>query len=251
MTASQFDPMRIRDRLVGACGYEWSLAADFTESRQVGGLGGTADANLGKAIQCLLVGFDEPAERLLQKAVEWARVAIETNEQPQRYFPGATEASCFESLALCHWFLTNKHDTESFQKFVEHKDTWLNSQRRKDKIGVSLTLVTYVDAGAFRRALDIFDSTPGLSAPTSLRPRNEAEMSYILCRHHLGLQYSDEDVREVTMKFLNANMNKWLSNGNWVRAAEWLKVIHWNNVSEPIPAKQILMKAYDYLPVTA
>jgi hypothetical protein len=229
-------------------GYEWSLKRSIEESRARGGLGGSADSGLGKAIECLLVGFDGPAERLLKQTAEWVRVAIESDERPQRYFPGATEASRYQTLALCNWFLYNLHDLESLERFVVNEDGYLSSAARKDKVGISLTLLTYVNAGAFERTLEIFHTTPGLSTPTSLSPRNEAQMAYIVSRNRLGLQYNQEDVQVATRKFLAKNINAWLSNGHAVRAAEWLKILYWNDGDHKCSAKQVLLKCYEFLP---
>jgi hypothetical protein len=70
--------------------------------------------------------------------------------------------------------LSNRHDTESLQRFVEHEDRYLNGQARKDKVGVSLSSIIYMNACAFERTLEIFNSTRGLSAPSSPSPSNEA-----------------------------------------------------------------------------
>ena len=249
MTRQEFVPKRSRELLLDPVGgYEWSLHRDFEKSKAVGGLSRSADSYLGQAVECLLVGFDEPAGRLLKHAAEWVQIAVESGERPQRYFPGATEAMRFQTLGLCNWFLFNQHDVESLGQFVEYMDRCLNGQKRKDKIGVSLTLLAYVNAGAFERTLEIFGSTRGLTPPASLSARNEAEMAYILSRHHLGLQYSQDEVRTATNKFLAKNIDKWLSNGHAVRAAEWLKIIYWNDTDRTLSAKEVLMKCYDYLP---
>lgn len=229
-------------------GFDWALNRNIDESKARRGLTGFADSNLGRAIECFLVGFDEPAERLLEQVAKWVKIAIETNERPERYFVGATEAQRFQTQALCNWLLFNRHDTASLQSFVTQKDRYYNSQKKKDKYGVSLGLLTYVNASAFERSLEIFNSTPGLSPPKSLSPRNEAEMAYILSRHHLGLQYSRDDVQVANKKFLTKNIDAWLSNGQAMRAAEWMKILYWNYGHRTIPAKHVLMKCYDYLP---
>ena len=100
MSKSQFDPDAIRQRLLGPTGYEWSLASDFARAQSVGGLGSSAEFDLCTAIECLLVGFDEPAERLLSFALEWVGVAIASGEAPERYFPNGTEASWYETRAV-------------------------------------------------------------------------------------------------------------------------------------------------------
>ncbi len=246
---SEFNVDSRRQRLLNPIGgYEWSLSRNMTESKAVGGLSGSADFCLIDAVTCLLVGLDEPAKRLLRRAVEWVQIAIESNERPQHYFPGATEAGCFQTLAQCNWLLHGQHDINSLQRFVENKDRYLNSQKRKDKIGISLGILTYVNAGAFERTIEILESTPRLALPTSLTARNEAQMAYILSRHHLGLQYSPSEVHTATTRFLKRNIDTWLSNGHSDRAAEWLKIIYWNDSDRALSPKQVLMKAYDYLP---
>jgi hypothetical protein len=247
MSDLRFDPAQIREELLGATGYQWALDSSFLKAKADGGLGGSAESFAGLAIECLLVGFDEPAERLLSMAEEWVLAAIEGNERTDRYFPDADEAARFETLAFCRWLRSNRHDTESLAQFVQYKDRYLNGQKRPDKIGVSLTVVTYVDAGAFERTLEIFDTTRGLSPPTGLVARNEAQMAYLLSRHHLGLDYSADDLQTAARKFLMRNINTWLARGHWVRAAEWLKVLHWNSGDRSVPAKEIVLKSYDYI----
>src|ERR1700682_3298458 len=229
-------------------GYEWSMNHSFEDAQKADGLTGSAHFDLGLAIDCLLVGFDGPAEQLLDQATQWVGVAIESGERPQHYFPDGTEADRFETLALCNWSLFNKHDSQSLQQFVTYNDQYLNRQKRLDKVSVSLGIAPYVDAGAFERILELFDTTPGLRPPTTLSPRNEAQMAYIVSRHHLGLQYSREDVQTATAKFLKRNIDPWLTGGDAVSAAQWMKVLHWNDSDRSLSAKQVIMKGYDFFP---
>ncbi|HTU25843.1 MAG TPA: hypothetical protein VMF30_10620 [Pirellulales bacterium] len=73
-------------------------------------------------------------------------------------------------------------------------------------------------------------------------------MAYVVARHRLGLQYSHEEFGTIATRFLKANVDRWLSDGHVRTAAEWMKIIHWNNSHPPITAKQALLKCYDYLP---
>ncbi len=109
-SAMPFDPSHEKQLLLDPVGgYEWSLRSDFGKTKDAGGLGSTACSNSGMAVACLLVGFDLPAERLLKQAAEWVQIAIASDERPQRYSPGASEASRFQTLALCNWLL-DRHD---------------------------------------------------------------------------------------------------------------------------------------------
>jgi hypothetical protein len=245
----KFDPQGIRERLLGATGYAWTLGHRFEESQAIGALGNHAGSDLGVAIQCLLVGFEDPARRLLERAAEWVQIAVATRERPSRYFPGGTEAIWFETLALSNWLLSNRHDTESYRRFAEHQDRCLtNRSVARNKTEVSFALPSYVDAGMYERALQIFEATPGLAPPTASTIQGEARMSYVVSRHRLGLQYSSTEFEAMATKFLRRNIDAWLGDGHWSSAARWMKIIHWNGAEPPISAKEALLKCYDYLP---
>jgi hypothetical protein len=74
MITIAFDPADERRLLDGKVGYAWCLGHSFEESRDVGGLASSAGFYLNKAIQCFLVGYDEPANALLARAHEWLAV---------------------------------------------------------------------------------------------------------------------------------------------------------------------------------
>ncbi len=142
----------------------------------------------------------------------------------------------------------NEHDTESYRRYAEFEDRYLSDRIvGRDKTEVSFVLSQYVDAGMFERALEIFQATPGLSPPTSLTIQGEGRMSYVVGRYRLGLQYTAAEFKAMTTKFLNRNVDAWLGEGHWSRAARWMKIIHWNDADPPITAKDAL-KCYDYLP---
>ena len=73
-------------------------------------------------------------------------------------------------------------------------------------------------------------------------------MAYVVSQHRLGLQYSRTEFEAIAARFLKMHVDTWLANGHWDRAAEWMKIVHWNNAEPPISAKQALLKCYDYLP---
>ena len=72
-------------------------------------------------------------------------------------------------------------------------------------------------------------------------------MAYVVSQHRLGLQYSRSEFAAIAARFLKMHVDNWLANGHWVRAAEWMKIVHWNNADPPVSARQALLKCYDYL----
>lgn len=251
---SKFDPAHERRILLGDCGVEFYLAADIDQAKTTGGRGSSSHAFLGTAIRCLLNGLDEPAFQLLEKTQQWVSVALAEEEIPkrflhdERYSPYGEAALRYQTLAITKWLLNSQHDAESYRRFVECEDRFLESSEvGKDKVSVSLLLPIYVDAGAYHRALQLFASS-GLTAPKSRGlVRNEGQMAYVLCRHLLGEESADAEVNSVTRKFLDGNVDGWLSNGHFVRAAEWMKVVHWQEGKAGISAKDALLKCYDHL----
>lgn len=252
---SRFDPAHERQILLGDCGCEFDLAADFEQAKTVGGRGSSANAFLGTAIRCLLQGLAEPALQLLKKGQHWVSAALAEREIPkqflhdERYSVDGEAALRSQTLSLCNWLLHGQHDAESLKRFVEYEDRFLsNSKVGRDKVNVSFLLPGYVDAGAYQRALELFANTPGLSPPKSLGSiQNEGQMSYVICRHRLGQEYSEAEVASAVSKFLTRNMDGWLSNGHYVRAAEWMKVVYWQEGRAGLSPKDVLLKCYDHL----
>ena len=73
-------------------------------------------------------------------------------------------------------------------------------------------------------------------------------MSYVVSRHRLGLEYTAAEFAALSSKFLNRNIDGWLTTGQWSTVAEWIKIVHWNDADPPISAKEAVLKCYDYLP---
>ena len=247
-----FDPATEKAFLLGssAFGFEKPLKESIEEGKAESTLGAYSGALLTKALRCWLVGLDDPAARLLRKAHQWVLAAIEANERPMHYFPDATEAERFLTLAMCNWLLHGSHDADAFQKYIENEDRYLlHSKFAKDKVTISLTLPDYANAGAWGRAVEIFEQTPKLSPPESLRKiRSEAQMVYVLCQHHLRGQFTKQEIAVTGEKFLSRNVETWLGNGHYLRAVQWLKILHWNDTDRTASPKEIVLKCYDYLP---
>ena len=149
---------------------------------------------------------------------------------------------------MTKWLLNSQHDAESYRRFVECEDRFLESSEvGKDKINISLLLPIYVDAGAYHRVLQLVAAS-GLTTP-KFRDlvRNEGQMAYVLCRYRLGEDSAEAEVTSVARKFLDRNVDGWLTNGHFVRVAEWMKIVYWQEEEAGISAKDALLKCYDHL----
>jgi hypothetical protein len=103
----------------------------------------------------------------------------------------------------------------------------------------------YLDAGAYGAAVARF-AEAGIAAPMDLGSiQDEAQMCYVLCRQH-GT-YKPEHVTHALDQFLRRNVEQWLGRGHFSRAAEWMKIAHWQD-GGALTANEAVLKCYDYLP---
>jgi hypothetical protein len=204
---------------------------------------------LGYAVLCLLVGLNEGASKLLQKAKQWVEIAIAEDEGGATLGPGGNAASRHHTVAMCTWLLEGRHDAEALQQFVVFEDKFIKQPAiAKDKIEVSLVLPTYINARAFERTLEIF-AVARIPEPKSLEGiRNGAQMSYVLARHRMGLDYTADEVDGALKRFLMRHMDKWLGDGHAVQAAEWMKIAYWDPHEAEMSPKEAILKCYDHLP---
>jgi hypothetical protein len=244
----RFDPQERRRLLLDSCGYDRSLRDPFEEAVAGRWLASVASANTTTAVYAILVGFFDPARRLLEKAQRWVTEAIERNERPNHYSQYGDEALRSHTLAWCNFLLSGKEDSESYRQFVEFEGQYLaDPYVGNDRISVSLVLPHYVSGHAYERALEVFAACPKLQPADDLNKiRGEAQMCYVIARQRLGLEYSAEEVQEALAKFLKRHVDSsWLAKGHSLRAAEWMKIAHWREGADPFAT---VLKAYDYLP---
>ncbi|HEY2586222.1 MAG TPA: hypothetical protein VGI81_10710 [Tepidisphaeraceae bacterium] len=243
-----FNPTQSREALDGDVGYRWTLSRNFEEARNMRGLASSAGAFLNMAVKCLLVGYDDAASQLSKRAFEWLTVAIKEKERPRAYGEYGTEAQWHRDLAMCNWLLHAVHDVENLKRYVEYEDRFLmGSKIGRDKTNVSLALLGYVDAGAYQQALERF-ANAGLQVPESLDSiRSEGQLCYVICRHRLRQEYLEADVKAAAEKFLKRSVNGWLVDGHFLRAAQWMKVVHWREGNVGLSPKGAVLKCYEYV----
>lgn len=249
-----FDPNE-EIKILKSFRYRLDLEFPFEEAKKAKALASCADSFIITAVYCYLVGLNEPAEQLLKKTYEWLKSAIEQKEQPKlRDFVYPEDVICgpepmrYEDMTLLYWLLNNKQDTDSFEKYVEYEDHYLQNPKMYDKWNIHLTLPTYLDGGYYERVLEIFNRTPGLKPPADPgRIKNEGGMVYVLAKHYMGQDYTEEQVKSALNGFLNRNVNGWLVNGHSARAARWMKLAYWNPNPGTITPRETILKCYNHL----
>lgn len=244
-----FDIAKKRSLLLSEIGFEWYLSRELGEARARRSLTGTASSLLASGVKCLLVGFDEPAYKLLEKAREWLLVAMEEKEVPRGSTLNGAETLRLQDIALCNWLLTGSHDAECLRRAISGEELDMASEGQERHV-LELTLAVYLDAGQYERAIELFETTAGLSPPKSLaNVRTEARMVYVLCKHRCRSEYSAEEVRKCLNQFLRCRVDEWLNTGLYTNMARWMKIAHWNGTESRESAREALLHCFDCVDV--
>ncbi|MBL8820618.1 MAG: hypothetical protein JNL58_31640 [Planctomyces sp.] len=242
MKKNAFDPIATLNILFSDVGFEWQLRQDFEDSRDRGGLSSSAHADLGTAIECILVGLGDAASQLLAKARKWATEAIDSENEPATWMT-------FQTLAMCDWLLENQRHSDTYRQFNDLLERSLEHPAiASDAVNVSLMLPGLVDGRSYERVLQVFERTKKLVESSSLdKISNEAQMCFVIAKHRLGHVHTKAEVESACDKFMLKNMDKWLGNGHSVRASVWLKIIWENRGDSALAPSDIVLKCYDYL----
>ena len=251
----RFDLNHEREKLHGHLGYSFDLKSDEARAITKGSRGNHASAFLGTAIRCLLVGLDVPATDLLRKAKAWAEAAVYEREVPKAFgdaLPKVVDrclSQYYCTQALVNWLMEDRHDAMSYAGFVRHKDAFLAaSGMRSNRAEVSLSLVAYVDAQTYQRALELWNAGRWKAPRTPAAARSEPAIANVFCRHKLGEAFSEAEVEGAAARFLDTRIAQWLGEGDYHRAGQWAKVIYWRTGQHSLPAKAALLKCHDHLP---
>lgn len=244
MIMRPFSLTKIRQQLDSEIGIANYLGKSLEEFTAINAVMPMSCALLGEGVRCILVGYDDAGHELLAKAKEWLEYAVSIEEKPRIYFRGGTEAGRFSYLALCTWLVEDVHDEESLLKEVE----WQNLSFSEDRIvkgELNLALPSYVDAGEFRQAVELFESK--FKAPKSLKSiRSEGAMAYVIAKAKLGEDYSTSDVADAVERFFRYKFPEFMKDGQYIPLAHWTKIAYWND-KQALSAPETVRKCLDYL----
>ena len=234
----KFDPQFNRRQLES---YGIQVFRDISHPAAAQGeyLGNSAVLMLETATECFLVGLFEEARELLEKADAFLTASLECNETRH---PG--RGIVLEKIAFANWLLNGVEDLQSLRASVAWREKWYQTKNIVDRGEVQLALVPYLEAEQFDTLMARYESV-GLTKPKSLRHiKGEGTMCYVLARHRLGLDYTDDEISQALQTFLKRCMEDWLF-GHYCTVARWMKIAHWKPGDDPIAT---VLRCYDYLP---
>lgn len=211
----------------------------FAEAAEGGYLGNSAALMLTTSLECFLVGLFADGQELLKKAAGFLKGSVESNEDGR-----LGKGIVLDRLALACWLNDGIEDKELIRAAVEYKEGWLDKNGAPGGSELQLSLALYLDAGELETLIRRFESA-GLAKPKNARRiKGEGTMAYVVARHRLGLEYTDEEVATALDMFLKRSVGEWMC-GHYTTVARWMKIAHWKPGDDPIAT---VLRCYDYLP---
>jgi hypothetical protein len=241
-----FDPIEVKGWMIAPTGVARQERKSIAEVRLKCALGSNGESMITNAVQCILVGLFDDAQRLLTKADKWLSIAIKEKETPQHnYGEYATEASRFANLHLCRWLLHGRNDVILAKQSIEHWNRWL-AANGSDKGNLTLLLPLFIEARACRDTITHFDATRGMAPPEGpQKATRQAQVCYVLAKRRLGEAYQDVDEVALLERFFKCHVDPMLAESQYKDVARWMKIAHWQEGDDPFAT---VLRCYDYLP---
>ena len=226
--------------LQSSYGVECTLSHEFGESLDKQCLGSVGMGLVGDAINCLLVGWNDPVRELLEKAETFLTASIEGKEKGNHYFEFGTDALRHESRALCRLFLQGAPDRADWREAAQLNIAYYQRGRKIDKGGLSLALVDLVLGERPAELLSLYHQAGLKPPPSAAKARTESALAYVIASDEFEAPYT-----ETFNKVFSQQVPAWLARGHHVRVAKWMCVAYLQPAASP---QETLWRCYDFLP---
>ena len=216
-------------------------------------IGNYANGDLEYVLKGWLVGVTMELSPIIPRSLEWLDSAIADDEQ-------LGEAQNFHRMqlhwakAIGLWMQNSINDAQAWDRvrfyceaaFTVDKNVW-----PKNHIA-TLRLDDYLafcfQAQQYKLGIAEFQKYHGIKTISLKRVLKPREYAYALCLHKVSPQFEADALLAAGKKMLAANLEEdWLGRGQNIRAATWLKIVHWQADQQLSPI-QTMLKAYDDMP---
>lgn len=230
-------------------GLDLVLNAKFDSSRPMGNV---AQHLLADVIRAWLVGLSGEVAPALPRILEWLDFGISTKED----FGSSAhlhQMNLTWAKGLALWMLTGDAAVDvwgqardlnaaALAEGTAFEDAEIPTERLDDYMAFCFQSRAYdMGLSEFKK----FHAVPTLSTARALKPRH---IGYFLCVEQLGVQVASDSLFDAATKMLSAHLQTdWLGRGQMLRAATWLKIVHWHRKSTLNPLAAVL-HAYDNMP---
>lgn len=250
-----FDPVISRSNAFSEEMLSFYLKTQYDESKPMGNI---AVCEMETALHGWLVGLYSEVQPIIGRCTGWIEKAISLNEQFGSDL-NAHLTKLYWAKSLGGWLENGwNYEGDWGRARIFEESTWRNQNRPWPaneiiKYGLDDYMAFAYQAGhhedGFEAGIEMYErwlGRGGISISKVLKPR---DFAYALCLHETGRQDFDKaDLLKAGQKMLNSNLQgNWLSGGQFIRAATWLKVVYWH-FDETLTPRQVILKAYEHMP---
>ena len=248
-----FNPYRSRERAFTPGMLEFYLGTSYVPGDPMGNIG--AD-QVELVVKAWLVGLQQEIAPVLPPALEWIDEAV---AQGEVFGPNihAHRSNLCQARALGGWLQDGSACHAIWQEALlaerEHWSTerYLSTNGKivywclDDALAYALQAGPTFNGPAM--AIELYERYTGRRKPPSLKTlRSPAPWAYALALHMTGrLNCEPADLLAAGRRMLSGKLQEtWLGNGQYVRAAMWLKLVY-SQHQPPLTPLETILRAYD------
>ncbi|TCS32901.1 hypothetical protein EDC30_11912 [Paucimonas lemoignei] len=247
-----FDPHPQR-KFFETCGLALILDTQFEKDAPMGNI---AKNRISDVILACLIGLGTQATPIIPRCLEWLDTAISHDEDfgTSRNFH---RMALHWAKALGLWINDGLNRVEIWNKvrqfdeaaLMQDQNVWPKNLIAKDRLDDYMAFC--YQAEQYEVGVAEFEKYYGLKTMSLKRTLKPREFAYILCLNKLNYKFNDATLFEAGRNMLQANLEEnWLGRGQYIRAATWLKLVHWEHNKTLLPF-EVLLRAYDDMPNVA
>jgi hypothetical protein len=214
--------------------------------------GNIAAHEIGDVIIACLVGLSDLAEPLVPRALDWLDRAIredeEFGESPDFHRLTLQRAKAIglwlrdAANAAATWGLARQYSEAAL------KDRKAYAPRKAAKRYLDDYMALCLQSEQFEFGIATFEKYWGPSQFSPARTPTPRKLGYALCLHKGRGLHNAEELFVAGRRMLRANLEEtWVGSGQYIRAATWLKIVHWHRNPSLTPLQTILL-AYEDMP---
>lgn len=245
--------MAVRKILDSDFGVRRCLNADFENKRANGGLWGGAKEFLLNVVDAHLVGVTSNLDEILAKARKWIDAAMNKKEACSNYSPSFLGEEHRITWSLCNWLQGQPDNLEMARQAADFANQYFTEQPDSvaDTFSLGLGSLTFIEGQRYAEYLHWADANGKIPLGVAQsKIRGEASVCAAICQAKTTGHYNDADIAKIVQRLLDMRMNEWLTTGNEIRAARWLKLAYWQEGQAGLSPREVMLKAYDHLPTS-
>lgn len=243
-----FDTEEVARQLFGPVGFIRCLRDNFVEMKVGGGLWGGANEFLITVVKSHLVGVSVHVDELLTKARQWIDVVIAEGEPRGKYPQSFLQSEHRVTWTVANWLRGHADDLKVTSEAAEAANQYLTEHPDSvaERFALGLESLKFLEGRKFSEFVHWAKASGKLALGTaSSKIRGEAAMTAAICLAETEGTYSTEEIGKALKRLLDMKINEWLTTGNELRAARWLKYTYGQQGLSP---REVVLKAYDHLP---